>query len=811
MQVLLQDLRFALRQVFRNPGFSLTAVLSLTLGIGATVAVYSILYDAVLHPWPYAGIERIVDVWISDNTGRDGTWGITGPQIRHLRQANAVEDIVAFDNENLTVTGGDVPDDVRVVKMTGTGFQFLGLTPLLGRYFVPTDAPDGQDPQPVAVLSYKFWQRHYRGDPGVVGKTMQLSHNSYTILGIMPVRFTWGDGEVFIPLKMASDEAHRYGTKIKLKPGISFIAAEAEFRPLYQEFDHQTPNIFPKQFKISVRGLADTYTRDLKKTMYLLFGAVALLLAIGCGNVSILLLARGTARQHEFAVRSAIGASGFRIVRQLLTESLLLSLVGTGLGVFVAYRSIGLIIPRLPDHSYPYEADFHINLPVLCFSVGLAVLSGIVFGLFPALQSAQPEISQVMQTGTRRLTGGVKGRRLHTALIAGQIALTLLLMTAAGAAIQGFIRMNTVPLGYGPQNVMSVGIPIRENVHTTWEDRTRFFAQLREKIAGMPGVLSAGISTNATPPDSGWRLPVEILGKPASQTQEAAIEFVSPEYFTTLQIPRIQGRVWDQGEIARGAALVLVNQAFVRRYLSGDDAVGHSVRISQLVNVPPYRLTAPGSDGWLPVIGVVADSLNDGLDKPVTPAVYAPYTLMTSPWTQVLVRTQGQPLAMLHDVRQEIATIDPDQQIAGNVRDLQGWIQNEPEFQRGRLISILFGAFSILGLTLAAVGLYSVVSYTVVQRTSELGIRVALGARRRDVLRLVGLSAGTSVGLGIVAGLALSFGANRLITRWVESGTRDPIMILAISGLLVLVAVFACLVPARRALAIDPMTALRCE
>ena len=399
MPILLQDLRFALRQIFRNLGFSLTAILSLTLGIGATVAVYSILYDAVLHPWPYAGIDRICDVWITDNAGRDWTWDLTGPQIRQLRQTHAVEDVVASSFSNQAITGSDVPDDVRLIEMTGSHIQFLGLPPLLGRYFVPSDAPDGQDPQPVAVLSFKFWQRHYRGDPAVVGKTIQLNHKTYTILGVMPVRFTWGDGEVFVPMKLASDQTHRYGTKIKLRPGISFAAAEGEFRPLFQEFDRQTPNVFPKQFKISVRGLADTYTRDLKKTMFLLFGAVALLLAIGCGNVSILLLARGTARQHEFAIRSAVGASGFRIVRQLLTESLLLSLTGAGLGIFVAYRTIGFIIPRLPEYSYPYEADFHINLAVLFFSVGLALLSGIVFGLFPALQSARPEISQVMQAG----------------------------------------------------------------------------------------------------------------------------------------------------------------------------------------------------------------------------------------------------------------------------------------------------------------------------------------------------------------------------------------------------------------------------
>ena len=811
MPILLQDLRFAFRQILRNPGFSLTAVLSLTLGIGATVAVYSILYDAVLHPWPYAGIDRICDVWLTDNAGHDGTWGLTGPQIQQLRQTHAVEDVVAASSSEETITGSDVPDDARVLEMTGSHIQFLGLPPLLGRYFVPSDAPDGQDPQPVAVLSFKFWQRHYHGDPAVVGKTIQLNHKAYTVLGVMPVRFTWGDGEVFVPMKLASDQLHRYTTKIKLKPGVSMAAAEAEFRPLYQEFDRQTPNIFPKQFKISVRGLAETYTRDLKKTMALLFGAVALLLVIGCGNVSILLLARGAARQHEFAIRSAVGASGLRIVRQLLTESLLLSATGAGLGILVAYRAVGFLIPRLPDHSYPYEADFHINLAVLFFSVGLALLSGIVFGLFPALQSARPEISQVMQAGTQRLTGSVKGRRLHTALIAGQIALTLLLMTAAGAAIQAFIRMNAVPLGYEPQHVMSVEIPINEDAHATWADRARFLTALRDKIAAMPGVLSAGVSTNATPPNSGWRLPVEILGKSASQDQEAEVEFVGTEYFVTLRIPFLSGRAWDQSEIARGATLVLVNQAFVRQYLSGGDALGHAVRVPRFAALPPMALTANGAAEWLQIIGVVGDSLDDGLDKPVEPAVYAPYTLITLPFTQVLVRTQGEPLAMLHSIKQQIATIDPDQQTAGDIRDLEGWIQREPEFARARLISMLFGAFSILALSLAAVGLYSVVSYTVLQRTTELGVRVALGARRRDVLSIVALSAGTSVGLGIAAGLALSFGLNRLIARWIESGTRDPIMVLAASGLLILVAALACMVPARRALAIDPMTALRCE
>jgi predicted permease len=410
----------------------------------------------------------------------------------------------------------------------------------------------------------------------------------------------------------------------------------------------------------------------------------------------------------------------------------------------------------------------------------------------------------------RRVAGSVKGRHLHTALIAGQIALTLLLMTAAGAAIEGFVRMMRVPLGYEPEHVMSVGIPVRENSYTTLEARKNYFKQLRDKVAEVPGVMVAGISTNATPPDSGFSIAMDILGKAAQESQQSDLELVGPEYFNTLQIPVIEGRIWNASEVDRAAALVVVNRAFVRRYFNGGDALGHSVRIPQS-QIPPMILKAPGSDGWLQIVGVVGDSLNAGLEKPVSPAVYVPYTLFMVPFTQILVRTQGEPLALLRGIRRQIASVDPDQQTFGDIRDLGGWIQREPEYARSRLISMLFGGFSGLALVLAAVGLYSVVSYSVVQRTGEFGIRMALGAQRRHVLRIVALSVATSVGVGIVAGLALSFGLNRLIARWVENGAHNPLTVMAASLLLIAVAGLACLIPARRALAVDPMTALRCD
>ena len=811
MQTTWEDIRFALRQMGRSPGFSLTAILSLALGIAATVAVFSVIYDAVVNPWPYADFDRACAIWTTDKGGHEGTPDLSGPQIRQLRETSSVEEVIAYDGWNLVATGGDVPEDVQAVSLTGNAFQFFGLPAMLGRYFLPADAPDGQDPQPVAVITYQFWRRHYSSDPGVVGKTIQLNHNDYSIIGVMPQRFTWMDADVYLPLKMAQDQTKLYGLLLKLRPNLGPEAAAAEFEPLFQQFDKEKPNYFPPQFRLSVRMFATEYVKDLRKTLFLLFAAVSLLLAIGCGNVSILLLARGTARQHEFAVRSAVGASRWRIVRQLMTEALLLAVTGAALGAVLAHQTVGFLVARLPQFSFPHEADFHVNIPTLLFCMGIAVLSGVLFGIFPALDSGRHEINEKMQSGMRTVAGSVRGKRVHAGLIVGQIALTLLLLTAAATAIHGFSQMITRPLGYDPHNVMSVGIPVHENTLKTWAERAAYFGQLRERIATMPGVVSAGISSNATPPNNGWSQPFEILGKTAGEYQEARVNLVSPEYFSILHIPLTNGRFWDQAEVSRGATLAVVNQTFARKYFAGEEIVGRSVRIPRLTSQPPYSLAATGSDGWLQIIGVAGDALDDGLSKPILPGIYLPYTVNMWMGTQILVRTEGQPLAMLQNIRQQIAAINPDQQANSRVDDLETWITRAQEWARARLVTILFAAFSGLALTLAAVGLFSVMSYGVAQRTSELGIRMAFGARRADVLRLVALSAGASVGLGLSVGVILSFSLSRIVTRWVEFGTFRPAMVGAVSLLVVAVAAVACLVPARRAVSVDPMTALRDE
>jgi predicted permease len=806
-----EDARYGMRMLTKNPGVAIVAILSLALGIGATTAMFSVVYAVLVNPYPYANSDRMVHLVVHDANGNRRYVELNGPQLRQLRQAASVESSAAMDGWDLTTTESDLPENVQAVYLTPNAFVHFGVPALLGRGLLPSDAPEGQDPENVAVLGYQFWQRHYGGDPGIVGKNIQLVHKSYSIVGVVRPRFTWGDGEVYLPLKLTADPVRTYFPMIRLKPGITRAAANAEFQSLLEQFAKQTPTHFPEHFRMAIEGLNDHFVTDIGGTLYLLLAAVALLLLIGCGNVSILLLARGTARQHELAVRSAIGADGSRILRQLLTEALMLSFAGAIIGVALANSLVKLIVNWLPEFSFPHEAAISINLPVLFFSVGLALLAGIVFGISPALQSARPDVAQVMQANTRKMTAGVRGRRTHSVLIAGQIALTLLLLAAAGVAMRGFVRMMRVNLGYDPHNTMSVGIPVHDNTYTTWEARRAYFSQLLQKVSAIPEVVSAGLSTNATPPNNGWEQRFEISGKPVAEQQRARINFISPGYFSVLHIPLQQGRIWDESETLHGAKLALINQTLARQYFPNGDAIGSEIRVPELKGEPPFRLAVAGSDSWFQVIGIVSDARNDGLRNPTKPSLYVPYTISMPVWTQILVRTKVPPLRILRAVREQIHTVDPDQQASRNVRDLDGWITTQPEWEQGHLVATLFAGFAMLALALAATGLYSVISYAVSQRTGEFGIRMALGARPKDVLLIVFRSAAMSVTGGVLAGVVLTITLHRVLARWIQGSSLDAMVLAGVVLVLVATSALSCFIPARRASSLDPTVALRYE
>jgi putative ABC transport system permease protein len=814
MRSVLQDLRYALRQLVKSVGFSMTSLLSLACGIAATTAVFSVVWAVVVEPYPYANADRMAHLAIgAPVAGGYNGFGITVPQWQQLRTVPAIEDSVVIDRQNLTVTGQDLPEDVQACLMSSNGFHFFGVPPALGRGLQPSDAVGGQDPQPVVVLGYAFWQRRYRGEPDILGKTIELGRKTYTVVGVAAKRFTWEDADVYLPLKLTASDDPRT-VEIRLRPGVSRAVAAQQMQPLIKEFQRLTPRYYPPNpGPLFVIGLNEHFLKGIGPTLAMLFGAVALLLAIGCGNVSILLLARGTARQHEFAVRMAIGATRRRIIRQLLTESLLLSLAGAALGVVLSYKLVAVIVSLLPEFAFPHEAAIRINQPALLFCVAIALLTGIVFGLSPALRLSRPDVREAMQSGTRRIAGNVSGRLLHHLLIGGQIALTLLLLTTSTVAIRAFLRLTHTPLGYDPHNVMSVGLPLHAEAYPNIQSRTAFVEALRDKVGDVHGVRMVAVSTNATPPDNGNPATVEVLGSAVTDKEPVRVNLVSPGYFPLLRIPLSEGRVWTEAENHNAAKVCVVNQAFVRRYFPQGGAIGHSLRSPQMFSAhPPQLVIAEGAGGPLLIIGVMADKLDQGLSKPVVPEAFVPFTLGVGGFSQLLVRTDGPPLALLHSIGVQIATVDHDQQVAGRVQDLEHWISTQPEYAQGQLVSWLFGGFAALALLLAAVGLYSVVSYTVAQRTNEFGIRMALGAMRVHVLRLVFRSAALSVGIGVGLGMVLSLALRQVLAHLVERGDVAGSSSLLVAVLILgLVAVVASGIPAARATHIEPLEALRYE
>ena len=462
MHTLLQDLRYSARQLIKSPGFTLTAVISLALGIGAATAVFSVIYAVLMHPYPYPAADRIVRLTVDSVAGSGDPVYLNGAEIQTLRQSPVVESVLASDNSALMLTGQDLPETVHAVSLISNNFQDLGVPALLGRGLWPSDAVDGQEPRPVVVLSYRFWRRHYSSNPDVVGRTLQLDHRNFEIVGVAAPRFTWYGGDVYLPLKLyARSGAHIYRQSASAARRQSRHSRSRTAAPRGTVRQLQRHTDLPDVFRVHVHGLNDWVVSSLGGTLYLLFGAVMLLLVIGCGNVSILLLARGTARQHELAVRTAVGAGRFRIIRQLLTESLLLAAIGALLGVLASYGALVLTLRLVPQTTFASEAVIRINLPVLFFSVTVALGTGVLFGLWPALQLSRTHIGEIMQSGARRLAGSVRGRRAHSMLITAQVALTLLLLAAAGSSMKGFAQLIHQPLGYDPHNVMAIGIPLR--------------------------------------------------------------------------------------------------------------------------------------------------------------------------------------------------------------------------------------------------------------------------------------------------------------------------------------------------------------
>jgi predicted permease len=805
------DLRFTLRMTRKALGFTLAAVLSLALGIGASSAIFSVVHAVLFDPYPYRDSKRIININFADKQREGGTIFYSIPDFLELQKsAKTLEEVAARDQASMIATG-DLPENVRAVLFSPNAFEHFGVPAMIGRTFVPGDIPAVQAPPRIAVLSYLFWKRHFNGDPSVAGKTLELDHQPYTVLGVVPPRFTWNDADVYVPLPLIPDNRHFVPLMAHSKPGVSFEAVSAELQAMTERFAKANPDGYPKDFKIQVKSLNDFLLGNFAGTLVILMVAVAFLLLIACGNVSILLLARASARRKEIGLRLSLGATGGRVLRQLLTESVLLSLTGGLLGVLMAYKGVDAIVALMPQYSVPHEAAIGVNGRVVLFTFVVSVLTGILFGLAPALQLARTDVGQSMQDGGKGTTAASIGGRMRTFLIVGQIALTMLLLVGAGVAIRGFMKVMQAPLGYRPENVLTFNLNLPGGRYQTWVTRGDMYERVLEKVRLVPGVKDASMTETAMPPYIGFQADFEIAGRANAPMQKTQIGLISGGYFSTVSIPLLKGRLLDDRDIQRASRYAVINEEMARAYFSqGSEAIG------QIVTVPTLRFknqnrdifTPPTGDPSFEIVGIVGTARNQGLRENAKPAIYVPFTMAMVPGATYLVHTAGDPHQIVNAIRQQIHAVDADQPVT-EIRTLEEFLHDFDQAYP-RFSTTLFSIFASVGLLLAMTGVYSLVSYTVSYRTHEFGIRMALGALPADVARLVLGSTALLVGVGIAIGLAASLGLSSLIARYVTGwNPKDPVAFIAVIVVLGVVAMLACWAPTYRATRIEPTVALR--
>ena len=807
LDILAVDLRYALRIFRRSPGFAATAVVSLAVGIAAATGLFSIVNAALLNPFPFADINRIVRLDMNDK-GKPRGLSVTARQLVALQHSEVFDGAFAWNTWEMTLTGQGLPEAVRTQYFSANGLNVLGVPPLLGRVFNEADGPAGEQPQRVVVLTYRFWQRHFGGRPEAVGQTLYLNREPYTVIGVLPGQYFYTGPEILVPLDLTFDTNFAWGVQARLKRGVTPRMAEQRLQPLFDQFVKEAPQRFPKEVRPLVRSLVETQrAADFVPTLLLIFAASMLLLLLACANVSILLLARGTSRAHEFAVRAAIGASRGRLMRQLLVESLLLAFNGAALGGAAGYWGLPALLRLLPPNSVPVGnlMAVPVNVPVLLFSAGLAMASALICGLSPALSFSRPRL-----TATARTTAGVESRRAHHLLLAAQIALTVLLLAGTGAAVRVLMGLYRTSLGYDPHHVIIASINLPENSYTKWADRFTFYERLRNRIADVPQVESVALATYATPPRSGERSVVDVPGRDMTGDEAPILQRISAHYFATMKIPLVRGRVWSDSESAGAPHVAVVNQTMARERWPDESAIGRRVLIPGYIKSSTYfRLAAPGSDGWFEIIGVVGDTPNVGLHEPPAPSIYVPYTLMLSDALNVILRTSHDPLSMTQSIREAVRTVDPNQPV-NLVRTAEDALA-DAGWARERFVTLLLLGFAVFALMLAVVGLYSVVSYSVSCRFKEFGIRMALGAGRGRIVNAAVQPAVLAIVAGLFAGLALSVGLNKVVARWSIGNLNDPLVLVAVSLVLFVVTMMSASIPANRAASIQPADALRTD
>ena len=814
MGTLGQDLRYAIRNLRKAPGFAVVAIITLALGIGASTAIFSVIENVLMEPFPYPDAQRFYSIRIHDTERSEpgGRGGFSGPEyLDYVEQNHAFDRVIAANNLDVLYRAGEGTQRFDGAHVTPGTFEFLGLPALQGRVLQPADFEPGAPP--VFVLRYKTWVQSFGADPTIVNKTFVLNGVATTLVGIMPPRFGWWGADLWIPKKpdkavstnaIAGAFPQFWVPMGHLKPGVTVKEAEADFTVIANRLSQVYPKDYPKHFTVRLESLTNSVVGRFKATLFIVLGAVGLLVLIGCGNVANLLLARATTREKEFAIRSALGANRWRLVQQLLVESLILAIGGAAVGALLAWGGLKFLVALIPQNIIPSEAVIRLNTPVLAFTLCVAVLTALVFGLVPALKVARKDLNDPLRDSGKGISGGFRHGRLRDAVVVLEVGLSLTLLVAAGLLMRSFVALRDVKLGFHPDHVLVARLPLPVERYKTADQVTGFYRPLLERLKALPGVVEA-TETSTLPPYGGIPSDIEIPGKTHAEKWNSMFQLVSERYFSVLKIQFVDGRGFTEAEVYGARKLAVVNQAFVKKYLGNENPIGRQVRIAQLAEFND-AVKSPVFD----IIGLVADAKNRGLQDPIDPEIWIPYTVTGSAFRGILVRTAGEPLSLLNLVQHEIWVTDANVALTFT-GTLEGYI-SQFSYAGPRFGFFLMTIFSSIGLVLVTLGVYSVLAYTTARRTHEIGIRMALGAESTDVLRLVLRMGLRLVAIGVGLGLLTSLVLGRVIaTQLWGVSAYDPWTLASVSSLLIMTGLLACLVPARRAAGVDPLIALRYE
>jgi putative ABC transport system permease protein len=810
--ILLRDFRFAFRGLLKDRKFALIAMFALALGIGSSTAIFSVIDNVLLHPFAYKDTPHLVTLRLRDLDQQDHARGMfTRAELNDYTEQNHVFDrVIGNLEDDIAYTAFDHTVRLGGNYVTPGSFELLGMPAYLGRSLEPADYQAGA--APVFVLRYLAWMAQFDGDPSVVGKTFALNGVSRTLVGVMPPRFAWGGADLWLPRSPENREVigggrfpNYWGLIAHLKQGVSMAEAAADLEVIVRRRAAAFPGDYPKHFSVEIEPFALIGTgRHFRSTLAILFTAVALLLLIGCGNVANLLLARATTREREFAVRAALGASRARLMSQLLVESLLLAIGGAVAGIFFAWGGVKILSASIPPFTIASESVVEMNGAVLLFALCAAVGTVLVFGLAPALRASRCCLHDSLRDNSKAVTSSAGAVRLRNAVIVAEVALSLTLLFTAGLFTRSFRRLLDVPLGLRSDHVLVVRMPLPPERYKTATQLVSFFRPLITRLKSTPGVESAS-AMSSIPAYGGIRSELQISGKTHTEKWETIFQLCSQDHFSLLRIPLLDGRSFLDDEVNDGRKVAVINKTFQRRYFGNENPIGKRIHLETLKTFPD-----PVSEPWFEVIGIAADVKNQGVQEPTIPEAWIPYTVTGSAMRGILVRTTGDPRAMVRTVGREVWAVDSSVAMA-EPQTLDSFL-NVFSYAQPRLGFLLVTVFASIGLLLVTIGVYSVIAYSTSRRTHEIGLRMALGAAARDVMTMILGQGLRLLGMGIAIGLLGSVALARVIVAqlWGVS-PYEPLTFASVAILLLSIGLLACWVPARRATRIDPTTALRYE